>query len=449
MRAPVVGGGLVAQCQALVHAEAVLLVDHRQPQTPEFDPGLHQRVGADHQRGAGGDARQCLLTSAAGDASAEPHQLDAQRLEPRAQRAQVLLGQQLGGCGERGLATAGHGPCRGQGRNHGLAGADIALQQAQHGAFARQVGGDFPGRPGLGAGQLERQCRAQPLVQVGLGQRRRAQCIAALAELAGGEEVGGEFFQHQAPACRVVGRQQFGRVVVGGWPVQLFQGLGQPRQRRRPADACGQQVGESQLAAVHPVQGPPGKLAQRALVQPGYRRIDRGQMLCGFGRCGIRVATIFRVNHLVAPVTFAHLAESAQAGAGLETVALARVKMEKPKLDVAGAIAEDHRQRTAPAAGDSGVPDGALDQPSLPGLQAAYGQHARAILVAQRQAEEQIADTCDVQLRQLLRQLRPDAVKALDGRIGLLFYRPVHITPSISTGAPLGSSATPSAARAG
>ena len=50
---------LLAQGQALLHAEAVLFVDDRQCKALEFHFILEQRVGADHHRRAVADAFQC------------------------------------------------------------------------------------------------------------------------------------------------------------------------------------------------------------------------------------------------------------------------------------------------------------------------------------------------------------------------------------------------------
>jgi hypothetical protein len=48
VRHALAGQALVAQREALVHAEAVLLVDDRQPERVEAHAFLHQRVRANH-----------------------------------------------------------------------------------------------------------------------------------------------------------------------------------------------------------------------------------------------------------------------------------------------------------------------------------------------------------------------------------------------------------------
>ena len=124
---------LVAQGEALADAEAVLLVDDHQAQLRELHRVLDQRVGADHQlrlarfdqRGGG---QLVLFLQAAG----QPGDLDAERLHPRGDLAEVLVGQDFGRRHQRGLVAAVDRLRRGQRRDHGLAAADVALQQALH-----------------------------------------------------------------------------------------------------------------------------------------------------------------------------------------------------------------------------------------------------------------------------------------------------------------------------
>jgi hypothetical protein len=50
MRLAAVLRALFAQAQALMHAEAMLLIDDHQGERGELDAFLEQRVGADHER---------------------------------------------------------------------------------------------------------------------------------------------------------------------------------------------------------------------------------------------------------------------------------------------------------------------------------------------------------------------------------------------------------------
>ena len=126
---------LLAQGGALHHAEAVLLVDHGQPQPLELDAVLDERMRADDD---GGLRRWRARSRAAARsfgrlAARQQDRLQPKRRQQRAQAAIVLLGQDLGR-GHQGalVAVRGGGQQRGRG-NHGLARADIALQQAAHG----------------------------------------------------------------------------------------------------------------------------------------------------------------------------------------------------------------------------------------------------------------------------------------------------------------------------
>ncbi len=74
----------------------------------------------------------------------------------------VLLGQHLGGRHQRGLVPAvDPGEHRGH-RDQGLAGADVALQEAVHRHPPLEVTQDLVDRPFLGTGEGERQAFSQP-----------------------------------------------------------------------------------------------------------------------------------------------------------------------------------------------------------------------------------------------------------------------------------------------
>ena len=139
------GFAFLGQRQALAHAEAMLLVDDGQAQPVEFDMVLDQRLRADHQLHAalghgGGGLAPRLGRQAAG----HPGDVHAQRLQPRGELAEVLFGQDFGGRHQRHLGPGRDGLGRGDGRDHGLAAAHVALQQAMHRIRLRQVCGDFP-----------------------------------------------------------------------------------------------------------------------------------------------------------------------------------------------------------------------------------------------------------------------------------------------------------------
>ena len=140
---------LGAQREALVDAEAVLLVDHREGQVVIDDRILEQRVGAHHDRdrAVGESAQQPGALAAFHRSGQHRHRHGA---EPR-QHAVVLLHQHLGGRHQRGLGAGFHGAQHRHQRDQRLAGADIALQQTQHAPGGDQILVDFGDRLALGA----------------------------------------------------------------------------------------------------------------------------------------------------------------------------------------------------------------------------------------------------------------------------------------------------------
>ena len=142
----------------------MLLVDDRQPQRVEGRGLLHQRVRADDQvdlprRDLARQVFPRRRRHAAGDeldAEARPGQQPSNRLR-------VLLGQDLGRRHEGGLQPVLHRQHGGQHRDDGLAGADIALQQAVHRLGALHVLADLLEGGALTGRQLERQHAAQRL----------------------------------------------------------------------------------------------------------------------------------------------------------------------------------------------------------------------------------------------------------------------------------------------
>ena len=127
-------GQLAAQRQPLLHAEAVLLVDDGQAQAGELAPLLDDRVRADDERRPRRwrPASSAFAARLALAAAAEPGDLDAQRLQPATSlakccSARISVGAISAHCQPASIATR-----RGQRGDHGLAGADVALQQAVH-----------------------------------------------------------------------------------------------------------------------------------------------------------------------------------------------------------------------------------------------------------------------------------------------------------------------------
>ena len=121
----------------------MLLVDDGQRQRLEHHIVLDQRVGADQKIDlAGLEPRQDLAALLALFAAGQDRDAQAGALGQRRDGLDVLARQDFRRRHQRGLlADLGDGGGREQ-RHHGLAGADIALQQPQHAHRLAQIVGD-------------------------------------------------------------------------------------------------------------------------------------------------------------------------------------------------------------------------------------------------------------------------------------------------------------------
>ena len=131
------------QRQALVHAEAMLLVHDREAEVAEFHVVLEQRMGADQNVDvAEPKPFEDVAAFAAALAAGQDRDLDAGRGGERRDGAVVLPRQDFGRRHQRRLPAAFDDGRGGEQRHHGLARADVALQQPQHPLGLGQVGGD-------------------------------------------------------------------------------------------------------------------------------------------------------------------------------------------------------------------------------------------------------------------------------------------------------------------
>ena len=173
-------GPLGAQRRPLLHAEAVLLVDHDAPERSERDLLGQQRMRPDHdahlaRREAVEDRGACLPLHPARE------QLDPylaahhaagtlQVAQERAHRREVLLRQHLGRHHERTLVPALHCAQQGGQRDDGLARPHVALEEAVHGERPGHVGHDHRQRPPLRLRELVGQA-GQEARHEGVGDR--------------------------------------------------------------------------------------------------------------------------------------------------------------------------------------------------------------------------------------------------------------------------------------
>ena len=148
---------------ALAHAEAVLLVDHRQRQRPEAHLGLDQRVRADDQGelAAGELAQQVGPPARRGRAGEQPKRYGLVA-EQALQRRKVLFGERLGRRHQRRLLVLVDGAQHRVERHDRLAAADLAHQQPLHRDRLGQVGRDLLDRPPLVACELEGERLLEP-----------------------------------------------------------------------------------------------------------------------------------------------------------------------------------------------------------------------------------------------------------------------------------------------
>ena len=142
------------QRQPFAHAEAVLLVDHRQRQRLKHHIVLDQRVGADQQINlAGRQARKDIAPFLALLTAGQDRNAQARAFGKRCDGLDVLAGKDFGRRHQgRLFARFGHGG-GGEQRNHRLARADVALKQAQHPHRLPQVVADRGSGLLLGGGQ--------------------------------------------------------------------------------------------------------------------------------------------------------------------------------------------------------------------------------------------------------------------------------------------------------
>ena len=136
----------------------MLLVDDHQAELVEFNRLLNERVRADHQlRVALRDVVARLLLAADFLRAGEQNDAIAGGFEDVARRKIMLRGKNLGRRHQRDLVAVLYRDDSGLQRDDGLAGADIALQQAAHGRGLGHVVGNLLQHALLRGGGMKRQ----------------------------------------------------------------------------------------------------------------------------------------------------------------------------------------------------------------------------------------------------------------------------------------------------
>ena len=154
------GPGLEAQALALGHPEAVLLVDHHQPEVVEHDVVLDERVGAHHQGIlAGRQPLEDLPPGPGPGAAQQQARRQAVGGEQRLQGHIVLAGQDLRRGHDHALEAGAAGHQRRHGGHRRLAAAHVALEQAVHRPGLGEIGEHLVGGLALAVGQAEGEAR--------------------------------------------------------------------------------------------------------------------------------------------------------------------------------------------------------------------------------------------------------------------------------------------------
>ena len=110
------------------------------------------------------------------------------------------------------------------------------------------------------------------------------------------------------------------------------------------------------------------------------------------GAASCAEAAVLRVHDLQPERAAAHFAEAAQARAAREVVLLAGGEVEEAQRQHARAVGDAAQQLAAAAVGDLGELHLPLDRRARAGHQRADRHDVRAVLVAQRQHEQQVRD---------------------------------------------------------
>jgi hypothetical protein len=394
------------QGKALVHAEAVLLVDDGKPELVEVHLVLEQRVGADGERGgARGNRLQRLFPFLFLLAARQPGHLDLQRPQPRAELAVVLLGEDLGGRHDRGLVAALDRLQRGERGHDGLAAADVALQQPLHRVRAREVGADLGEHAGLGARELERQRGEQGLRQDRvLQQRVRPRAVALLVVQAHRDLLREQFVELDALPGRVRVLDQALRVGIRRRVVQDAHRLAEGGQAELAAHRLRQGVVE-----VRALQRPGRELAQRVLPQPRRGRVDRRQGLRQRRLAAQHLEA--RMDHLRAEEALPDLPHDAYARIGGQRPALALVKVEEAHRQAPAAVVDFADELAPGAKPDLGLHHGALDLDGVARQRLVDRRDAGLVLVAQRQVQDQVGQAREAQLSEALRHRGRDEIE--------------------------------------
>ncbi|KGS71199.1 hypothetical protein X979_6010 [Burkholderia pseudomallei MSHR7527] len=395
------------QREPLLDAEAVLLVDDHEPEPREFDGVLNHRVRADHElRGAerGRLERRALVLRL--QAAGEPRDRHAERLEPAAQLARVLLGEDFGGRHQRGL-VAGVDRLRGrERRDDRLAAADVALQQALHRVRLREVVRDLRDDALLRGRERKRQRRVQARGQrravVARAARHRGRgARAALLVRALERQLLREQLVELDARPRGVGAVDERRLVrADARMMEHAHRVGERRHVER-LQIRARDLGRQQLGQRRARERIVDRLAQIRLRHARRARIDGRQRL---RQRRVLVDGLHRRMHDLQPEeAAAHVAAHAQPLADRHLLDLRAVEVQEAQHELgAVVVAQLHEQLTARPVRDLVVEHDAFRLRGLARQQFAHRRERRLVLVAHRQMQDEVDVARQAELREFV-----------------------------------------------
>ena len=409
-----------------MHAEAVLLVDHRKAEIGEGDIVLEQRMGADHDMDEAARQRvQHHLARTAFLAAGQQRDLQAGRLGERLDRLVMLAGEDFGRCHQRGLGAGLDRLGHGEQCHHRLARADIALQQAQHAAGRAHIAADLRQRLALRSGEREGQGGGDPVADPAVAFERAAIGAPEAAAQQGERKLAGEqLVESETPARQAMALD----VAVVGRPVQGSQGIVEARPALRGEQAVIQPFRQARQR----VERPPDGLVEEFLGEPLGERIDRFE-------AGQLVALVLRhdiigVGHLQLGAIALDPSGQQAHGADRElTLEIGALRVEEDQLDIPGVVLADDAIGRPAVASRGGVmllhPD--QEGRELPGHGLGNRGLGAPVGQARGQMKQQVDDARCAATRQIeqlaehSRKARADTFDADDtGEIGVEQRRP-------------------------
>ena len=322
---------------------------------------------------------------------------------------QCCSAKQLSGRHERGLQAAAGRRRRRRRGHHRLAAADIPLQQADHRHAAGEIAPRLLQRARLRARQREGQRAEEALREAArIGERRRGIGLQRPPPQLQRQVMRQQLLEGEAPLRRVPSARQLRESRCARRRVHVGERLRQRRQSGRQSHRRRQQVG--QLRA-----GRRGERRAHQRAQPPLRYalgggIDGREGVFERGRLALEAA-VFRVHHLQAERPAPHFTEAAQPRAARELLLLAGGKIEEAQRQQAGAVGDARQQLAPPAVSDLGELDLPFDRRARAGDERADPLQPRAVLVAQRQQEQQVRHVRHAELRQPRGECRAHAAQ--------------------------------------